>query len=195
MTSTATSAEIGENPKPTNGGENDPNPGNDIDIEIGNQKSDEPRSKESSWKACFWEAASVFGTLFSLLLLVLFAFAAFTQSTDVEGIQWIIFYTLNAFVPAVYLIYCFVGYLPEIPFRILVTITILWSVLAILNAIRPSAETGSEGTNPELRQNSIIAMGSIAFLSSIHHHFMTGGRCFSRPGGCRGPSDPTTTTS
>jgi hypothetical protein len=113
-------------------------------------------------------------SLISLAFLGLFVYAATTQDDDVSGLQWIIFYSLNAAVPAIFLVYytcCF----PLMVIPLLSAVTAVWSVVYIVIAslkVKDTAAGGAtDGTgdndNQTLRQEYIyeLAGASIGLFS------------------------------
>ena len=119
----------------------------------------------------------IFG-LASLFLLALFVYSASVQTNDAGGIQWIVFYALNAAVPATFLVYYRFS-VPIVPLCVLAAATSAWSVLYIAIAARNVANTpaggGTDGTGDNdgqtLREEYVfeLAGASLALSSSLYH--------------------------
>jgi len=117
----------------------------------------------------------------SLALLGLFVYAAIMQDNDVDGLQWIIFYALNAAVCLLFLVHytcCF----PVIAIPLLSAVTAIWAVVYIVIASRNVKETPTGGAedgtgdndNQTLREEYIyeLAGASIGLFSSLYHTLM-----------------------
>lgn len=118
--------------------------------------------------------------MFSTLLLTLFLLAAVAQSD--KGISWVLFYILNAAVPAIFLIHwvcCF----PAMALHVLAMINAVWSIIFLVTAALKIRDTGTSSADDihnifkvvrrtENSQNFIIAMASIGFFSSMYHSLM-----------------------
>ena len=130
--------------------------------------------------------------MFSSLLLILFLLAAAARSQGVDSVPWVLFYALNAAVPAIFLIYwscCF----PVMVLHVIAMFTAVWSIVFLLMAATQVQEESDpkgesidspfqihddvneltgEITSYAMQQNSMIAMASMGFLSSMYHSVM-----------------------
>uniref|UniRef100_A0A7S4ARS8 Uncharacterized protein n=1 Tax=Pseudo-nitzschia australis TaxID=44445 RepID=A0A7S4ARS8_9STRA len=116
--------------------------------------------------------------LVSLFLLVLFVYSASVQTNDVGGVQWIVFYALNAAVPAAFLVY-YRFCVPIAPVYALVAATSAWSVvyiaIAAANVKNTPAGGATDGTGDNdgqtLKEEYIfeLAGASLALFSSLYH--------------------------
>jgi len=140
---------------------------------------DAEQIKDSSSRLRFaCSCKTIFFGLTSLAFLALFAYSASTQSNDIDGIEWIAFYSLNAAVPAFFLVYyswCF----PIMAIYLLSVLTSIWSIVYIVMAALKvkntpeGGETSGTGDNDgqTLREEYIfeLAGASIALFSSLYH--------------------------
>lgn len=134
--------------------------------------SDDPNVEESDEKqktsrcACC-SCGCICVNLMSFVLCALFVSAAILQTNDDEPLQWIIYYSFNAIIPAMFLVYymwCF----PVLAIYFLSLVTAAWSIVyIIMNAI--SIKEWPKGE--ELDENVIydIAGASVCLLSSLYH--------------------------
>lgn len=127
---------------------------------------------------CFCSAACVVLSVTELLLCALFVYSAIVQNNDADGIQWIVYYSLNAAIPALFMVYytcCF----PAKAIYFLSKITAIWSivyiVIAALNVKNTPAGGDADGTgdndNVTLRTEYIFELSgaSIGLFSSLYH--------------------------
>jgi uncharacterized membrane protein len=141
--------------------------------------------KEASSKKCSFFACCSFGcvcvNLVSIVLIVLFAYSASVQYNDIDGVEWVSFYSLNAVIPALFLIsymYCF----PVLAIYLLSLATSVWAIVYIVAAAAMVKKTPAggdqEGTgdndNVTLQTEYIyeLAGASIALASSLYHSLM-----------------------
>jgi len=119
----------------------------------------------------------------SFFLFDLFLYAAIMQGNDVDGLQWIIFYALNAAVCFLFLQNHFVHHtccFLAIP--LLSAVTAIWAivyiVIASLNVKYTPTGGAEDGTgdndNQTLREEYIyeLAGASLGLFSSLYHTFM-----------------------
>ena len=159
------------------------------EINNGNDNNDKTNKESSSRSRFACSFGAILLTLISLALLGLFAYAAYTQNNDIDGIQWIIFYSCNAAVPAIFLVY-YVCCFPAKAMYLLSAATAIWSIVYIvLAALKVKDEPAGGDTNgtgdndgQTLREEYIyeLAGASIALFSSLYHACMT--KCCAKKG-------------
>ncbi len=131
-------------------------------------------------QTCPWLLLQSIGlAMFSTLLLILFVLAAITQRD--KGTSFVLFYCLNAAVPTLFMVY-WACWFPIMALHVLAIINGAWSIVYLVIAALEVQETESiEQTGLEdafkvvhtgISQNSIIAMASLGFISSMYHSIM-----------------------
>lgn len=143
------------------------------DAAVGGEKTGKSR--------CSCSAGCVILSLAELVLCALFVYSAIVQNNDVDGIQWIVYYSLSAAIPALFMVYytcCF----PAMAIYFLSTVTAIWSivyiVIASLNVKDTPAGGAAEGTgdndNTTLRTEYIFELSgaSIGLFSALYHTCM-----------------------
>mmetsp|Transcript_35248 Transcript_35248/g.38997 ORF Transcript_35248/g.38997 Transcript_35248/m.38997 type:complete len:182 (+) Transcript_35248:1-546(+) len=125
--------------------------------------------------------ASICINLISCVLVALFVYSAIVQTNDNDGLQWIIFYALNAVLPAIFMCY----YTPRISLSViyiylLSAVTSVWSIVLIVIASLNIRDTPPEGGTNErggdndkltLREEYIFELAGalICLFSSLYH--------------------------
>ena len=120
-------------------------------------------------------------SIFSTVLFAVFVLFAVVTSEDNVGVSWVLFFSLNAAMPFIFLIYwacCF----PIFVIHVLAMVNGAWSIVYLLMAAMQGQDTGTtmkDMSVPDtstsgvlMGQNSIIAMASIGFFSSMYHSLM-----------------------
>ena len=139
------------------------------------EKNEEP--KGSRFACCSF--GCIFLGLISLVLCGLFVYSAVVQDNDADGLQWIMYYSFNALVPVVFLIYYYTSCFPVMAIHLLSALTAIWSIVYIVIASLKVQDTPSGGAtdgtgdndNQTLQEEYIfeLAGASIGLLSSLYH--------------------------
>ena len=152
---------------------------NVVDPVDGSTENDENESSSKS-RLSFISGGCVLLTLVSIALFGLFVYAAVVQGNDVDALQWIIFYSFNAALPALFLVYymcCF----PVIAIYILSALVAIWSIVYIvISSLKLKNTSGgdvdeAEDTNGQSQREEVIfelAGASICLFSSLYHSVM-----------------------
>ena len=124
--------------------------------------------------------------MFSAILFSVFVLAAANTSDEGGDVSWVFFYSLNAAVPAIFLVY-FAYWFPVKVIHLLAMINAVWSIVYLILAalkVGEKKETfqGASVTAMQvqdrattgvlMQQNAIIVMSSIGFFSSMYHSIM-----------------------
>mmetsp|Transcript_7551 Transcript_7551/g.18620 ORF Transcript_7551/g.18620 Transcript_7551/m.18620 type:complete len:194 (+) Transcript_7551:143-724(+) len=113
----------------------------------------------------------------SCAFLALFIFSAVVQNNDLQGIQWIVFYSLHAALAAAFIVYwtcCF----PEKVLYLLSAAMTVWSIVYIILKSIDLSKTekgGPETANGRTEYEDIafeLAGACIGVASSLYHSFM-----------------------
>ena len=139
-------------------------------------KNDDAVEKESSSRsrvACSGSTIALW--VLSLGFIGLFAYGAAANANDPDALQWIIFYALNAVVPAMFLLYsvcCF----PIVVIYFFSAVTAIWSIVYIVIAslnlknAPPEDDTVDNGVFSERSEYIFeLAGASLALFSSLYH--------------------------
>ncbi len=119
-------------------------------------------------------------SIFSTVLFAVFVLFAAVTSEDYVGVSWVLFFSLNAAIPFIFLVY-WACCLPIFVIHLLAMINGMWSIMYLLMAAMQGQDEGTtmkdlsvpDTTSGVLMgQNSIIAMASIGFFSSMYHSLM-----------------------
>ena len=125
----------------------------------------EPSS--SSCVACSCVAAIIAAV--SIIFLALFVYSAIMQTNDIDGVEWIVFYSVNAILPAIFLVY-YLFHFPAMALYILSAATAIYSIVYIvITSLR--LKTTPDGGREELAYE--LGGASIALFSSFYHISMT----------------------
>ena len=154
------------------------NLGNPVD---GSSLDDNKKTDETSSGSRYCSIGFLLLSFASLSLFGLFVYAAIMQDNDVDGLQWIFFYALNAAICLLFLVHytcCF----PVMAIPLLSAVTAIWAVVYIVIASLNVKDTPSGGAqdgtgdnnNQTLREEYIyeLAGASIGLFSSLYHTFM-----------------------
>lgn len=139
-------------------------------------------AKQSAKKSfCSCSAGCVILVLTEIVLCALFVYSAIVQNNDVDGIQWIVYYSLNAVIPAMFMVYytcCF----PAAAITFLSGITFIWSVVYVVIAALKVKDTPAGGDAEGTGDNDNVTLlteyifelsgASIGLFSSLYHPLM-----------------------
>ena len=156
-----------------------PPPSTDITgDQFGESQAEQSAEKSSRFACC--SLGCIFLNLISLAFIGLFVYSAITQTNDVDGLQWIIFYSINAAIPAFFVVrYTFCSCFPVKLIYLFSVIATIWSIVYIVISSLNLKDGGSSGAgeneNPTLRQDIIfeLAGASVCLISSLYHLFIT----------------------
>lgn len=178
----------GESPNPTASGPSDT---------FGESSTDDANKTDQASKSSRCSCGRVFLGLISLILIAIFVYSAIVQGNDEgDAIQWIIFYSLNAVVPAIFLMH----YICCFPVRVLHLFSVamvIWSIVLIVIASLKLSDTaagggvsGGDNDNATLQEEYIfeLAGASIGLVSSLFHSLMA--KCCVKKGTKAGSAAP-----
>ncbi len=120
-------------------------------------------------------------SLFSTVLFAVFVLFAAVTSKDNFGASWVLFFSFNAAMPVIFLIY-WVSCFPIFAIHILAMINGMWSIIYLMSAATKGQDEGTtlkdmniQDTTTSavlMQQNNIITMASIGFFSSMYHSLL-----------------------
>lgn len=120
-------------------------------------------------------------SLFSTVLFAVFVLFAAVTSKDNFGVSWVLFFSFNAAMPVIFLIY-WVSCFPIFAIHILAMINGMWSIIYLMSAATKGQDEGTTMKDMSIQdtttsavlmqQNSIITMASIGFFSSMYHSLL-----------------------
>eukprot|EP00535_Pseudo-nitzschia_heimii_P012455 CAMPEP_0197193236 /NCGR_PEP_ID=MMETSP1423-20130617/26753_1 /TAXON_ID=476441 /ORGANISM="Pseudo-nitzschia heimii, Strain UNC1101" /LENGTH=196 /DNA_ID=CAMNT_0042646369 /DNA_START=73 /DNA_END=663 /DNA_ORIENTATION=+ len=127
--------------------------------QLGDDKPDESAGKKS--KSVFCSFGCVFLNLISLAFFGLFVYSAVVQNNDADGLQWIIFYSVNAAIPALFVVqYTFCSCIPVKLIYLLSVVTAIWStVYIVISSLNVSNIMGGDATNAAANVNATTNVG------------------------------------
>ena len=123
---------------------------------------------------------TIFLLVVSCVFLGLFIFSAVVQNNDLQGIQWIVFYSLHAALAAAFIVYWTCCFPPKVLYLLSAAMTV-WSIVYIIIKSIDLSKTekgGPETANGRTEFEDIafeLAGACIGAASSLYHSFMT--RC------------------
>jgi hypothetical protein len=116
--------------------------------------------------------------LVSTIFLGLFVFSAIVQNNDLQGIQWIVFYSVHAAIAAAFIVHwtcCF----PEKLFYLLTVAMTVWSIVYVVMGSIQLSKTEKGGPDTENDRTEFedvafeLAGACIGLASTFWHGFMT----------------------
>ena len=111
----------------------------------------------------------------SLLFFSVFVIGAASQSDGTEDTPFIVFFSLNAAVPIVFIIYYLCSF-KVTGLHVLAMITAFWSIIYIVIAAMSLQQEKTDRFHEEgatqMQENAVIVMASIGFFSSMYHSVM-----------------------
>ena len=166
-------------------------------LDVSENNVDSSKNKNAQESSSSSRVSFVCGllTVVSLLLLILFVYSASVQANDSDGLQWTVYYSFVAAVPALYLVFylCSCGPAAALAIYVLSTAVGIWSIVVIvISALKlqevsndDGEETGTTttndigdvGDNPNqtVQQEVSLELGgaAIGLVSSVYHATMT----------------------
>lgn len=118
--------------------------------------------------------------LVSGILLALWIYSATVQKNDLQGIQWIVFYSLHATLAATFIVY-WLCWFPEKVLYVLSAAMSVWSIVYIVMASIQLSKTDKGGANTENErtefEDTAFELGGacVALLNALYHGCMA--RC------------------
>lgn len=139
---------------------------------------DVEKKENKSFFACF-SCGCIFLGLISLVFCGFFVYCAVVQDNHhIDDVEWTIYYSFNALVPAVFLVY-YTCLFPVMVLHLLSFLTAVWSIVYIVFALAFLPSGGAtEGTGNNDNQTLLeewifeLAGASIGLFSSLYHPFM-----------------------
>lgn len=120
---------------------------------------------------------TIFLLLVSGIFMALWIYSAIVQNNDLQGIQWIVFYSLHASLAATFMVYwlcCF----PEKVLYLLAAAMSVWSIVYVIIASIQLSKTDKGGADTENGRSEFediayeLGGACVALLSALYHGCM-----------------------
>jgi hypothetical protein len=154
--------------------------GGSTDLSGGNGSKDTPPPGTVS-KVSMCNCKTIFLSIISFCFLGLFVYSATTQDNDVDGLQWMFYYAVNATLVAVFIVYyacCF----PLKVLYLLSTSVVIWSCVYIVIAALKLSDTPKGGDDKDTGDNDNMTLreeyafelagASLGLFSAMYHVFI-----------------------